>query len=81
MSLGAVFILPMLATAPYSLIETRDIDQTVTNNFQVSVRAVDGKAYFGVRDDMKLEPGSHFIQMTAEYSAKKIATANRDKSL
>lgn len=74
-------ILPMLAAAPYALIETRDIDQTDTNNFQVSVRAVDGKGYFGPRHDMKLEPGFHFIEMTAEYSSKKIARVNHDKSL
>ena len=30
----------------------------------VAVRAVDGKAYFGPRYDMKMEPAAHFIQMT-----------------
>jgi len=81
MSFHSLMVLPILAAAPYALIETRDIDQTDTDNFQVSVRAVDGKAYFGPRYDMKMEPGAHFIQMTSEYSSKKIAQANHDKSL
>lgn len=81
MSFHTLMILPMLAAAPYALIETRDVDQTDSNNFQVSVRAVDGKGYFGPRYDMKMEPGAHFIQMTSEYSSKKIARANHDKSL
>ena len=81
MSFHSLMILSMLAAAPYALIETRDIDQTDTDKFQVSVRAVDGKGYFGPRYDMKMEPGAHFIQMTAEYSTKKIARANHDKSL
>lgn len=81
MSLNALLIMPMLAAAPYALIETRDIDKTDSNNFQVSVRAVDGKGYFGKRDEMKLELGFHFIEMSAEYSSKKIAKKNFDKSL
>jgi len=81
MSMNTVLLIPMLATAQYAMIETRDIEKTDANNFQVLVRAVDGKGYFGPRYDMKMEPGAHFIQMTAEYSSKKIARANHDKSL
>lgn len=81
MSYGAMLVMPMLAAAPYAVIETRDIVKTDPNNFQITVRAVDGKAYWGVRQDMKLTPDVHWVVMTAEYSEKNISRRNFEKSL
>lgn len=81
MNMKALLLLPMLAAAPYALIETRDPDKTDPNNFQVLIRAVESKAYWDAPDEMKLEPGPHFIQMTAARSGKRITKANHDKSL
>ena len=81
MSMNVLLLLPMLAAAPYAIIETREIKKTDTNNFQVLVRAVDGKAYWDGRDEMKITPGFHFIEMTAEKAGMKVTKKNHDKSL
>ena len=81
MSLNALFLLPMLAASPYAQIETKYTDRTDTNNFQVLVLAVDGSAYLSGRDEMKLEPGFHFIEMTAERSGTRALRKNHVKSL
>jgi len=81
MSMNMLILLPILATAPYAMIETREIEKTDANNFQVRLRAVDGKAYWDGRDEMKITPGFHFVEMTAEKSGMKVAKKNHDKSL
>ncbi len=71
MSLSGLFLLPVLATAPYALVETRDIRATDIQSFKIYVRAVDGKAYWDGPDEMKLTPGVHWIVMARDKSATK----------
>ena len=74
-------MLPILAAAPCALIETREVNRTDSNNFSVSVKAVDGQAYMGNRQDMKLTPDVHWVVMTAEYSGTQVAKRHYEKSL
>lgn len=81
MSFSAFLLIPALASAPFATLETQELDKTDINNFRVSVRAIDGKAYLGKRDDINLTAEAHFIVMTAIGSTKYIAKRNFEKSL
>ncbi len=81
MSMNALLLLPILAAAPYAIIETRYVDKTDPNNFQVMVRALDGQAYWHGLDEIKITPEVHFIEMTAAGSSTNVAKKNYDKSL
>lgn len=81
MSLNALLLLPMLATAPYALIDTREIPKADIKQFQVYIRAIDGKAYWDGPEEMKVSPGVHWIVMTREKSPKSKTRKDGEQSL
>jgi hypothetical protein len=79
MNMHALLLLPILASAPYALIETRDIPAADTKNFKVFIRSVDGKAYWDGPDEMKLTPGVHWLVMVRDRSDSKKTGKKRDE--
>lgn len=81
MSIATLLLMPMLAAAPYALIETRDIPAADIKHSQIYIRAVDGKAYLDNPVEMKLTPGVHWIVMTRQKSSKSTMKKNDEQSL
>lgn len=70
MNVNTLFLLPMLAAAPYAMIDTRDIPAADIKHSQIYIRAIDGKGYMDNPVEKKVTPGVHWVVMTRQKSSK-----------
>ena len=81
MNVNPLFLLPMLAAAPYAMIDTRDIPAADIKHSQIYIRAIDGKAYMDNPVEKKVTPGVRWVVMTRQKSSKSGMKKRDEQSL